>query len=49
MAAPTPRLAATPAAIRSPGPTLGHHNREVYAEIGIDDAELENLRRGGIL
>jgi crotonobetainyl-CoA:carnitine CoA-transferase CaiB-like acyl-CoA transferase len=49
MTAPTPRLAETPAAIRSPGPPLGHHNREVYAEIGIDDAELANLTREGIL
>ena len=49
MTAPTPRLAATPAAIRSTGPTLGAHNREVYAELGIDEAELEKLRREGII
>jgi crotonobetainyl-CoA:carnitine CoA-transferase CaiB-like acyl-CoA transferase len=49
MTAPTPRLAETPAAIRWPGPTLGGHNREVYAEVGIDEAELENLKREGII
>jgi crotonobetainyl-CoA:carnitine CoA-transferase CaiB-like acyl-CoA transferase len=49
MTAPTPRLAATPATIRSPGPPLGAHNREVYGKIGIDDTELENLSREGII
>ena len=49
MTAPTPRLAETPAAIRWTGPTLGGHNREVYAEVGIDEAELENLKREGII
>ena len=49
MTAPTPRLAETPATIRSSGPPLGAHNREVYREIGIDDTELENLSREGIV
>jgi crotonobetainyl-CoA:carnitine CoA-transferase CaiB-like acyl-CoA transferase len=49
MTAPTPRLAETPAAVRRTGPALGRHNREVYAELGIDDAELESLRREGVL
>ena len=49
MTAPTPRLAVTPAAIRWPGPALGGHNREVYAGVGIDEAELENLKREGII
>jgi crotonobetainyl-CoA:carnitine CoA-transferase CaiB-like acyl-CoA transferase len=49
MTAPTPRLAETPATIRSAGPALGGHNREVYAELGVDEAELENLRREGII
>ena len=49
MTAPTPRLAETPASIRWTGPPLGAHNREVYASIGIGDAELETLKREGIL
>jgi crotonobetainyl-CoA:carnitine CoA-transferase CaiB-like acyl-CoA transferase len=49
MTAPTPRLTATPATIRWPGPALGSHNGEVYAEVGIDEAELENLKREGII
>jgi len=49
MTAPTPRLAETPASIRWTGPPLGAHNREVYASIGIGDAELETLKREGIV
>ncbi len=49
MTAPTPRLAATPAAIDWPGPPLGAHNREVYAEVGVGEAELEDLRREGVV
>ncbi|MBI2015418.1 MAG: CoA transferase [Candidatus Rokubacteria bacterium] len=49
MTAPTPRLSATPAAIRWPGPALGQHNGEVYGALGLDAAELEALRRDGII
>lgn len=49
MTAPTPRLAESPAAIEWPGPPLGAHNREVYAEVGIDDDQLEALRRDGVV
>lgn len=49
MTAPTPRLGGTPAAIRWAGPPLGAHNREVYAALGIDDAELEALGRDGVV
>ncbi len=49
MTAPTPRLAETPASIRWTGPPLGAHSREVYASIGIGDAELETLTREGIV
>ena len=49
MTAPTPRLSDTPAAIRWPGPRLGAHNREVYASIGVDDVELDALRREGVV
>jgi len=49
MTAPTPRLADTPAAIRWTGPPLGAHNREVYGALGVSDAELEELKREGIV
>jgi len=39
-----PRLDATPGSIRTPAPTLGQHNREILAEIGIDDPTLAALR-----
>src|SRR5262249_1221561 len=49
MTAPTPRLAATPAAVRWAGPDLGAHNREVYGALGLSDAEMESLKRDGIV
>ena len=49
MTAPTPRLQTTPAAVRSTGPALGAHNREVYASLGLDEAELRALTRDGII
>jgi len=49
MTAPTPRLSAAPASIRWVGPPLGAHNREVYTSIGLDDAEIEDLARDGII
>jgi crotonobetainyl-CoA:carnitine CoA-transferase CaiB-like acyl-CoA transferase len=49
MTAPTPRLADTPAAVRSTGPALGAHNREVYASLGLGQAELHELERAGII
>ena len=49
MTAPTPRLGGTPAAIRWVGPPLGAHNREVYASVGVGDAELDALAREGVV
>jgi crotonobetainyl-CoA:carnitine CoA-transferase CaiB-like acyl-CoA transferase len=49
MTAPTPRLSETPATIAWPGPALGAHNREVYGALGLSDAELDALRRDGII
>jgi len=49
MTAATPRLTATPAAVRWAGPPLGAHNAEVYGALGISRAELEHLERDGIL
>ncbi len=48
--APVPRLSATPGTIRTPGPALGAHNREVYAELlGLSDEELVDLSRQGVV
>jgi crotonobetainyl-CoA:carnitine CoA-transferase CaiB-like acyl-CoA transferase len=42
-----PRMFGTPASIRSPAPTLGQHNRAILAELGVDDAEYQELVAGG--
>ena len=44
-----PRLSDTPGAIRSPAPELGQHNVEIFGTIGVDRAELEELKRLGIV
>ena len=31
------------------GPPLGAHNREVYASVGVGDAELDALAREGVV
>jgi len=49
MTAPTPRLSATPATVGWPGPPLGAHNRDVYAALGVDDAERASLEREGVI
>jgi crotonobetainyl-CoA:carnitine CoA-transferase CaiB-like acyl-CoA transferase len=49
MTAPTPRLSATPGEVRWTGPALGAHNRDVYGALGINDAELEQLARDGVV
>ncbi len=41
------RLSETPGHIDSTGPSLGQHTAEVLAELGIDAAELAELRRVG--
>ena len=40
---------AKPIAYRRRPPTVGEHNREIYAELGIDDSELARLREQGIV
>ena len=42
-----PRLDGTPGSIRSPAPTLGQHNRELLAEVGVDGAAYEALKAAG--
>lgn len=50
MQAPYPRLSRSPGRIRSTGPKLGEHNREVYgALLGLGDGDLERLRQQGVV
>jgi crotonobetainyl-CoA:carnitine CoA-transferase CaiB-like acyl-CoA transferase len=44
------RLSATPVRHDAPPPMLGQHTREVLMGIlGMDDAEVEELRRAGVI
>jgi formyl-CoA transferase len=43
-----PRLSGTPGSIRSRAPHIGEHNRELLAEIGVDDAAYEKLLTAGV-
>ena len=45
-----PRLSDTPGRIRHPGPEIGEHNEDVYCgELGLSGAELEELRKAGVI
>ena len=45
-----PRLSATPGAVRRPAPAqVGQHNAEVYGELGLGAAELEELAAKGAI
>jgi len=47
MLAPPFRASATPPLIRRPAPRLGEHTREVLAELGLDESEIERLAKVG--
>jgi len=45
-----PRLSETPGQVRSLGPDLGEHNREIYLGLlGMDPAEFDRLRDAGVI
>lgn len=46
---PTERFSETPQSVRRPAPLIGEHGREVLAEIGYDEATLDELERLGVL
>jgi formyl-CoA transferase len=43
-----PRLSGTPASIRTPAPRLGEHNRQLLAEVDVDDALYSQLIASGV-
>jgi formyl-CoA transferase len=44
-----PTFAGTPASVRRSGPALGADNHEVYRELGLSDAEIEELAAAGTI
>lgn len=45
----SPRLSATPGAIRRPAPAMGEHTDALLDELGFDAAEIATMRAGGVL
>ena len=41
------KLGETPGAVRTPPPVLGQHTRDVLAELGFADAEIERFQEVG--
>ena len=44
-----PRFSETPGAVRSAGPSIGQHNDEIYAALGLAPDEIIRLRGSGII
>ena len=44
-----PRFSETPVSVRRAGPSLGQHNDEVFAELGLAAAEIARLRDAGTI
>jgi formyl-CoA transferase len=44
-----PRLSGTPGSIRTPAPKLGQHNGEILKSLGLQDAEIKDLKAKGVL
>ncbi|MEO6727058.1 MAG: CaiB/BaiF CoA-transferase family protein [Blastocatellia bacterium] len=47
--APLIKLSATPGAMQSPPPQLGEHARDILAELGYLEAEIEQLKKGNVI
>lgn len=45
----TPRLSRTPGSIRTPAPTLGQHNEEIYGSLGLGTQDRESLKKDGAI
>jgi formyl-CoA transferase len=45
----TPKFSETPGSVQRAGPTLGEHNRDVYAEIGLTAEDLAALEEKGVI
>jgi formyl-CoA transferase len=44
-----PKFSDTPGSVQRAGPTLGEHNRDVYAEIGLTAQDLAALEEKGVI
>ncbi len=42
-------LTRTPGEVKGPQPLLGQHNSEVFGELGVTDAQLEDLAAKGAI
>jgi crotonobetainyl-CoA:carnitine CoA-transferase CaiB-like acyl-CoA transferase len=49
MPAIAPRFSQTPPALRSPAPDVGQHTSVILSELGIDEKEIHELERQGII